>query len=692
MKEFVGNKIKGIILAIVMVVLSIFGNVNYTDAEASDSTVSVDRKADVVFAIDKTGSMGRYIDGVKKNLKDFLSRLDEENVDVRVKFICFGDYGYWLSHHNIYERASCSGWFDARDKQAAIDYLDRIDPYGGGPDVGETPLDGLGFMFRDDFGWREDTAKFCVTLTDDYCSTENQHGETKESALQKLKAKKIYSSVITRTVLFEEYAPFVSEPTVASSKDGGILADILSDYSIILKDLADKVISIMNSEPAIKVKASMIVLKNYAGYEYCVAEMKNKEDGTLEAGQYGDWQNSCVFKSLKPSTKYSFQRRKKGTTDPVTTMEIETESSTGARFDEIPSVLYEGEVYNIKPGLSMKQMLATSGASITWSAAGANDFVDITEDTVGNGCQMIVRDCEYNNNKLLKVILNANISYTEKQSDGTYRMKCKQFKKTFSVENEVDAIEIGKFNGTSENTYQNGIIVLTTKDKVSMDIVLNQGEGEDTPSRQTMKYMITDKYGFNSKYGKKIAKVDQKGQIQGVGPGVTYITIAPKHVYNKYGHCYDFGVTIPVVCPMTDSVKFSLPSTEFTEIDESLNTEGDYMVIETHVGDSIDLSKYIVYNTSGSAVTSDVLVDLGRNSKSVFNSSKMKKTWTSSEPSVAKVNAKGNVTFKSIGYVTITMNPVGGYEINADTGKKRVAVKPCTIIFKVLEKGESEWK
>lgn len=680
-------------IAIVLMCMGLVGsNHCLIDAATSGSTIEVERKADVVFAIDKTGSMGSYIAGVKKNLKEFISQLDEQGVDVRVKFICFGDctYRYSYSGYPYYEQAFCSQWFDARAKQDAIKYLDRLLLGGGGSNRGETPLDGWGFMFKDAFGWRDKTTKFCVTLTDDYCLEENQHGETKDTTIQKLNNNKIYSSVITRTCLYTEYAEFVSKPTVTSANDGGILADIRGDYSIILKDLANKVISVTSTIPAVKVKASMVVLKNYKGYEYCVAKLKEKDDGTMTTGTYGNWQDSCVFKDLEPSTKYSFKIRKKGKT-AETTMEIETESSTGARFDEIPSVLYEGEVYNIKPSLSLKQMLATSGSAITWSVSGQSDCVVVSNAAVGNGCQMIVKDCEYNDNKLLKATLTADVKYSIKQTNGTYKFTTKKFRRTFSIENEVDAIEIEKFNGTSENTYENGIIILRTKDKVSIDLLLNQGVPGDTASRQKMQYLITNKYGDASKYGKKIAKVNGKGQIQGVAPGVTYITIAPKHVYNRYGKCYDFKVTIPIVCPMVDNVDFSFGE-DYKSVNESPNEEGDYMVIETHIGDRIDLSKYIVYNTSGAAITSDDLVNIGRNSKSVFNASKMKKTWTSSEPSIAKVNAKGNVTFKSIGYVTITMNPIGGYEINSDTGKKRVSVKPCTVYFKVLEKGESEWE
>ena len=74
-----------LVLAVMMV--TVLGNVDLASAE----TVFVDRKADIVFVIDVTGSMGDNIGKVKSELSKFITSIDGDGVDVRVKFVTFGD-------------------------------------------------------------------------------------------------------------------------------------------------------------------------------------------------------------------------------------------------------------------------------------------------------------------------------------------------------------------------------------------------------------------------------------------------------------------------------------------------------------------------------------------------------------------------------------------------------------------------
>ena len=53
--------------------------------------VYVDRKANAVFVIDATGSMGSCIESVKTNLSEFIRLLDEDGVDVRTRFVVYRD-------------------------------------------------------------------------------------------------------------------------------------------------------------------------------------------------------------------------------------------------------------------------------------------------------------------------------------------------------------------------------------------------------------------------------------------------------------------------------------------------------------------------------------------------------------------------------------------------------------------------
>ena len=189
--------------------------------------VYVDRKADVVFVIDGTGSMGPYIDSVKTNLTNFISQINGENIDVRVKFVTFRDITEG-------ENTEASGWYS--DSSEAIKYLETVKATGGG-DEAETMFDGIGQIFSSEFGFRNEAFKFCITLTDASTKVDNTYGYTGgEEIIQKLIDSGINSSVITYKSYFGVYNNFVS-------KDGGILANIAGDYSIVLKELADTIVN-----------------------------------------------------------------------------------------------------------------------------------------------------------------------------------------------------------------------------------------------------------------------------------------------------------------------------------------------------------------------------------------------------------------------------------------------------------------
>lgn len=697
------NRIVAVILSLVIIVAMI-GPMQFVKADS----LLVDRKADVVFVIDKTGSMGGEIASVKNNIAKFMKLIKEEGVDVRVSFVTYGDYYYYMKYPSsyAYERADYSIWYDSSDVESAIGCLNRISVKGGG-DADETVIDGLGCAINK-LTFRADAAKFAIVLTDAGYKLENEYGYDLETGdtdiITEMAAKNIHTSVITKTTHYSDYAKFITAPSVDSADDGGILADIDGDYSILLKDLAKKVVTVTESfvnEAPIKVKSSMIVLKQYDGYEYSYALYDSSK--AKDAQEYSVSQDSSVFKKLEGAHTYIFRYKPKGAgVDKYKYIIQTTETSTGARFSEIPAVLNEGEIYNIKVDGVMRDMVITSGASIHWSCA--SDCVRVTDDEVGYGCQVVIDDCEYNRDQLLKLTLVADVTYSVKNSSGGYTFKSKSFKRNFKIKNEIDAIDMGEFHGTTENYYKDGVIILTTKDKVSFDVIFNQGLREDTPSLQKLTYMISDQYGFKSSTGTKIAKVDTKGRLQGVNPGVTYLTVGPKSEYNKYGNCFNYSMTIPVLCPGVETVEFNTkypasvyatpePSSSLrptatpttstpasveakylelipdgTTFDYSRDTSVTTYVVERAKGSSLNLNDYLVYNST-----------------EIFNLAKMKKQWTTSDSSVASITKSGVVKFRAEGYVTITFSPTGGFEYDALTGKRKAVSKPITLTFKVVE-------
>lgn len=216
------KRVMAFIMAMSMICVLVMSDTNLVQAE----TVYVDRKADVVFVIDATGSMGSYITSVKENLTNFISQINGDDIDVRVKFVIYRDI-------TCDEDTTNSSWYT--DADAAINYLQAVKASGGG-DGPETMLDGVGQLFSSEFGFRSDAIKFCITLTDADTKIDNTMGYTCEEELaQKLVDQAINSSVITHTSYFDIYENFVS-------KDGGVLADISGDYSVVLKDLADSIV------------------------------------------------------------------------------------------------------------------------------------------------------------------------------------------------------------------------------------------------------------------------------------------------------------------------------------------------------------------------------------------------------------------------------------------------------------------
>ena len=217
------RKIISYIMTMSIIFTMLLSNANAAKAE----TVYVDRKADVVFVIDATGSMGSYISSVKTNLTNFISTINGEGIDVRVRFVVYRDI-------TCSEETVKSSWYTS--SADAIAYLNDVKATGGG-DGPETILDGIGQLFTSDFGYRTDAAKFCISLTDASTKMDNTLGYTcEEEVTNKLIENAINSSIITRTAHFDTYENFVS-------KDGGVLADIAGDYSVVLKKLADTVIN-----------------------------------------------------------------------------------------------------------------------------------------------------------------------------------------------------------------------------------------------------------------------------------------------------------------------------------------------------------------------------------------------------------------------------------------------------------------
>lgn len=114
--------------------------------------MAVERKVDIVFCIDGTGSMYGVIDSVKENAKRFYQEVAnavlENNSTIsslRIKLITFRDYGCdadAMVETDFFELPEDQDLFEAE--------LAKIDPHGGG-DTPENGLEALYYAMKSDF-------------------------------------------------------------------------------------------------------------------------------------------------------------------------------------------------------------------------------------------------------------------------------------------------------------------------------------------------------------------------------------------------------------------------------------------------------------------------------------------------------------------------------------------------------------
>lgn len=198
----------------------------YTDYENEDSQIKTG-KADIVFAIDTTGSMKTPIKNVKDNVKAFVEQLESENVDARFGLVEFKD---------IYKDGTGStvnyGWHISTS--AFLSSLSSLKVGGGGGDGPETPIDALECAYQ--MNYRAGVNRYIILLTDAVYAqgTNENHDISLGEEIKKLQEKELITSVITRKDLYSTYDTLVNETE-------GILGDISRNFATEAKALAQKV-------------------------------------------------------------------------------------------------------------------------------------------------------------------------------------------------------------------------------------------------------------------------------------------------------------------------------------------------------------------------------------------------------------------------------------------------------------------
>lgn len=237
------------------------------------SGAGISGQADIVFAIDSTGSMQDKINAVERNVKYFARKLKSDyNVMVNYALIDFRDLeedGY--DSTKLLKNGS-SNWYS--NTTSFANKIDTICADGGGDDP-ECDIDALETARRLDF--RESSHKFVVLITDADYKELNRYGiSSMEEEAYLLSQKGIITSVVTTNSLKSSYQ-------VLLDKTGGIFANINSDFGSVLLQLADMIGENTGSD-------KWAILKH--GYTY-IELPENRDgdyddDGLSDAYELGD--------------------------------------------------------------------------------------------------------------------------------------------------------------------------------------------------------------------------------------------------------------------------------------------------------------------------------------------------------------------------------------------------------------------
>lgn len=205
-------------------------------AVLSDGATStkISGQADIVFAIDTTGSMSGAINNVVSNIDSFVDAL-ASNYSVRANFALIDYKDITNGENTVLVKNGNSNWFS--DVSAFKNEINTLVVSGGG-DSRETPIDALGMANELDF--RQNANKFVILITDANYKTNNNYGISSMSEItSKLKDSGIVTSVISRTSYESSYSELYTET-------GGVFGDIYGNFQSILLQMADNIGEIVN--------------------------------------------------------------------------------------------------------------------------------------------------------------------------------------------------------------------------------------------------------------------------------------------------------------------------------------------------------------------------------------------------------------------------------------------------------------
>lgn len=229
---------------------------------AEPETATVQKKAELVFVIDSTGSMGDAINNVKTGITSFVNSLETQGVKLRIGIVEYRDIEEDGLDSTIIHELNHSPWMNSTSEMVGV--LGGIAADGGG-DIPESVIDGLGYLVDGEtIPWSSDSYKFAVVLTDAGYKVANRHGfNSLQEVADALLAAGINTSVVTEESEFSTYEELYTTT-------GGTRANIYSDFSTVLADLANQILGLTE-----KAKKAIYVLPGYLG-----SQLYEGRDGT----------------------------------------------------------------------------------------------------------------------------------------------------------------------------------------------------------------------------------------------------------------------------------------------------------------------------------------------------------------------------------------------------------------------------
>lgn len=201
-------------------------------------------KADVVFVVDTTGSMGSAIKNVRSNINTFVSELEENNIDIRLGLVEYRD---------IYEDGTGStknyDWYsNVNDFKTKLSSLE-VD---GGGDIPESAVDAIRCARKMKF--RTDVKKYIILITDaNYKDgVAGDSSVTMEDEIKELISNEIVTSVVTKTKYYSDYELLVKGTD-------GITGNIEANFNSGLSNLKAKMQKQVNDGCWVRLANSSIV-------------------------------------------------------------------------------------------------------------------------------------------------------------------------------------------------------------------------------------------------------------------------------------------------------------------------------------------------------------------------------------------------------------------------------------------------